>query len=225
MKSLCGALLVLSMAPTAWSGDLDIQVLITRKLSRKSVSPLVYDLRGVAPRTAPAAADPNEFERMVLYLEGGNSAPAPAETVTIEQQDSRFDPDIVIVPVGSTVQFPNSDPIFHNVFSLSRSQPFDLGYFPQGQSRAVKFNHTGVVQVYCHIHAAMYAAIVVTSSRWFGKAAADGRLSWSGVPAGHYRLIAWHKIAGLHAAAIDVPPTGKTAVTIRVPIDVEQGRP
>jgi hypothetical protein len=78
--------------------------------------------------------------------------------------------------------------------------------------------------VYCHIHANMYAAIVVTSSPWYVRPAEDGSFSWSNVPAGHYRLTAWHKIAGLFKTEIDVPENGKTEVTIRIPIDVDTGR-
>src|SRR6202011_3296455 len=99
----------------------------------------------------------NEFDRLVVILEGSTDRPKPAESVVIEQKNMRFEPDFVVVPVGSTVQFPNADPIFHNIFSLSKSQPFDLGYYPQGQSRTVKFHNPGVIQVYCHIHANMYA--------------------------------------------------------------------
>ncbi len=102
----------------------------------------------------------------------------------LNQQGSRFDPELIVVPTGSTIQFPNLDPIFHNVFSLSKARKFDLGYYPEGQSRSVKFNDAGVVQVYCHIHANMYAAIVVTDSPWYVKPEADGSFSFSNVPAG-----------------------------------------
>ena len=85
----------------------------------------------------------------------------------------------------------------------------------------MKSNQAGIVQVYCHIHANMYAAIVVTASDWFAKPSADGGFSFSDVPAGHYRIIAWRKIAGLHKVEVDVPDTGNANVTIRVPADVE----
>ena len=149
-------------------------------------------------------------------------APKTPVTEMLNQVRARFEPDLIVVPVGSTVEFPNSDPIFHNVFSLSKAQPFDLGYYPQGQSRTVKFNNPGVVQVYCHIHSNMYAAIVVTASPWFQKPASDGSFSFSNVPAGRYRLTAWHKIAGLHKVDVDVPEAGVADVTIRVPVDTEQ---
>ena len=88
----------------------------------------------------------------------------------------------------------------------------------------MKFNQSGIVQVYCHIHANMYAAIVVTSSPRYARSAEDGSFSWSNVPAGHYRLSAWHKIAGLFKTEIDVAENGKTEATIRIPIDVDTER-
>jgi plastocyanin len=163
----------------------------------------------------------NEFERTVVFVEGGNAAPRPPLTATVEQRNSRFVPDLIILPVGSTVQFPNADPIFHNVFSLSKVHPFDLGYYPKSQSRSVTFSHPGVVQVYCHIHADMYGAIVVTDSPWYGQPSSDGNFSFRGIPSGHYRVVAWHKVAGAHAAWVDIPENGPAEVTIGVPIEVE----
>ena len=148
--------------------------------------------------------------------------PRAQQNYTLIQKDKQFIPHILVVRTGSSVDFPNLDPFFHNVFSLSKVQPFDLGYYPEGQSRAVKFNSPGVVQVYCHIHANMYAAIVVTASPWFQKPSPDGSFSFSNVPAGRYRLTAWHKIAGLHKVNVEVPETGAVDVTIRVPVDAEQ---
>lgn len=221
---------LLSLALPLLAGDVHGRAIITRRLSRKAVSPIVYNLRGTATPLAPAAAEPvNEFDRMVVILEPAKenskgpqaAASKPPVTAMLDQQGARFDPDLIVIPVGSTVEFPNSDPIFHNVFSLSKAQPFDLGYYPRGESRSVRFEHPGVIQVYCHIHANMYAAIVVTASPWFQKPAADGSFSFSNVPPGRYRLTAWHKIAGLHKVNVDVPASGTAEVAIRVPVDTE----
>lgn len=214
------AALLLSVLPIL-AGDVIGHAVITKRLSKKPLSPIAYNLRGTAPPTAPAAEALNEFDRMVVILEGGPASPKPPVKEVLDQRDTRFDPEIVVVPTGSTVEFPNWDPIFHNVFSLSKTQPFDLGFYPKGQSRTVKFNHPGIVQVYCHIHANMYAAIIVTSSPWYAKPSAGGAFSWEDVPAGHYRLIAWHKIAGVFRTEVDVPESGKAEVTIQVPVDME----
>jgi|ERR1700678_2292521 plastocyanin len=225
LVSLVSGLLLLALH--AMAGDVHGRALVTKRLSKKALSPIVYNLRGTATPLAPRDTEPvNEFDRMVVILEpdksGSKLSPKPPVTETLNQQGARFEPDLIVIPTGSTVEFPNLDPIFHNVFSLSKIQPFDLGYYPQGQSRAVKFNSPGVIQVYCHIHANMYAAIVVTASPWFQKPSSDGSFSFSNVPAGRYRLTAWHKIAGLHKVNVEVPETGAADVTIRVPVDAEQ---
>jgi plastocyanin len=214
------AILLLSVLPIL-AGEVIGRAVITKRLTKKALSPVVYNLRGTAPPAAPASEPVNEFDRMVVVLEGGSLPSKPPVTAVLDQRNGRFDPEIVIVPTGSAVDFPNFDPIFHNVFSLSKTQPFDLGFYPKGQSRTVKFNHPGIVQVYCHIHANMYAAIIVTSSPWYGKPSGDGSFSWNDVPAGHYRLSAWHKIAGLYKTEVNVPESGKVEVSIQVPVDVE----
>jgi plastocyanin len=225
MKSryLLASLFVLVLS--GFAGDLTGHAVITRKLTKKPVSPTVYNLRGTAPPSAPAETERlSEFDQMVILLEGESVTPQTPVTVSMDQHNMRFEPDLVVIPIGSTVQFPNSDPIFHSVFSLSRAQPFDLGFYPRGQSRTVKFNRSGIVQVYCHIHANMYAAIVVTSSPWYGKPSEDGGFAFTNVPAGHYRVVAWHKIAGVYHAETDIPERGKAEVTIHVPLDVEPRR-
>jgi plastocyanin len=217
------AISLIALTSTLWAGDISGRAIITKKLGKKSVAPVVYNLRGTAPPAAGTDTESaaGEFERMVVMLEGGSLPPKPPVTALLDQHNLRFSTGLIVIPVGSTVEFPNSDSIFHNVFSLSKTQPFDLGFYPRGQSRSVKFNHPGIVQVYCHIHANMYAAIVVTDSPWFAKPAADGSFSWEGIPAGHYRLLAWHNVAGMHSVEVTVPPTGKVDVSIRVPLDVE----
>jgi plastocyanin len=217
---------LLALVLPALAGDVVGHALITKRLTKKALSPIVYNLRGATPSPSsyPETERSSELDRLVIILEGGAARSKSPETVVIDQRNMRFEPDLVVVPVGSTAQFPNSDPIFHNIFSLSKTQPFDLGFYSQGQSRTVKFNHSGIVQVYCHIHANMYAAIVVTASPWYARPAADGSFTWSNIPAGHYRIIAWHKIAGLFKTEIDVPESGKTEATIRIPIDVDSER-
>jgi plastocyanin len=205
-----------------FAGDMTGHAFITKRLTRKALTPIVYNLRGTAAPVASTDTQPvNEFERMVVILEGGKQPRQHPVSAVLNQHDARFDPELIVVPTGSTVQFPNLDPIFHNVFSLSKARKFDLGYYPQGQSRSVKFSAPGIVQVYCHIHANMYAAIVVTDSPWFAKPAADGGFSFSNVPAGRYRLTAWHKIAGYYKVNVVVPETGSVDVKISVPVDTE----
>ena len=84
----------------------------------------------------------------------------------MEQQNRRFAPDLVVIPAGSSVSFPNFDPIFHNVFSLSKAKSFDLGNYSKGQTRMVTFPKPGIVAVYCHLHPNMAGTIVVTPNQW-----------------------------------------------------------
>ena len=148
--------------------DIHGTIVIDRKLSRHNVTASVgmYQ-RGVAVELgADGEADPLAFERshVAVYLEGGTkSAAAEFPKASIEQKDRRFAPDLVVIPAGSTVSFPNFDPIFHNVFSLSKAKSFDLGNYPEGQSRLVTFPVPGVVAVYCHLHSNMAASIVVAT--------------------------------------------------------------
>jgi hypothetical protein len=222
MKFLCPVTGLLLLALNAVAGDVTGHVYVTKRLTKKALSPIVYNLRGTAGSAAPPATEPvNEFDRMVMILDGGKLPPKPPVSSVLNQQGSRFDPELIVVPTGSTVQFPNLDPIFHNVFSLSKVRKFDLGYYPQGQNRAVKFDVAGVVQVYCHIHANMYAAIVVTDSPWYAKPGGDGSFSFSNVPQGNYRLTVWHKIAGYRKVDVVVPETGSVEVNISVPVDME----
>lgn len=224
MKLLCLAVGLLAWSLPGAAGDLTGRVLITKRLTRKAVSPPPYEMRGMAMATTSepeASSLETEFDRTVVILEGKSLQSKPPVTTVMTQHNTSFEPGLIVIPVGSTVQFPNGDPVFHNVFSLSGAKSFDLGYFPKGESRTVKFDRSGIVQVYCHIHTNMYAAIVVTSSPFYGKPSEDGSFTWTNIPAGHYRVMAWHKVAGLYKAEVDVPEKGTAAVDVRIPIDIE----
>jgi plastocyanin len=221
---LSTAVLVAWLAPGAQAAEVSGVILINKKIEKRNVAPAVYDLRGAAVPNKSSPEPRNEFDRIAVWLEpdnGGARASKPI-TATIEQRDRRFDPELLIVPVGSTVAFPNQDPIFHNIFSLSRAQSFDLGYYPKGQSRSVRFQRPGVVQVYCHVHPNMYAAVVVTDTPWFGKPGAGGTVSWKDVPPGKYRMLAWHKVAGLFRKDVTVPDAGPVSVTLSIPLDEDE---
>jgi plastocyanin len=134
--------------------------------------------------------DPLTFERMrvVIYLEGELSS-EPLTTI-MEQKNRKFTPDTVVIPAGSTVSFPNLDPIFHNVFSLSKPKTFDLGNYPKDHTRTITLPKPGIVLVDCHLHPNMAGVIVVTPNKWSAKADAAGRFLISGVPPGSYRIVA-----------------------------------
>src|ERR1700736_1365344 len=127
------AILLVSVLPIL-AGEVIGRAVITKRLTKKALSPVVYNLRGTAPPASPASDPVNEFDRMVVVLEGGSLPSKPSVTAVLDQRNGRFDPEIVIVPTGSTVDFPNFDPIFHNVFSLSKTQPFVLGFIPRARA-------------------------------------------------------------------------------------------
>jgi plastocyanin len=186
---------------------------------RKSVPPSIYDLRGIAVHdTHRSAENAGHFGRVAVWLEDSPVSASPV-TATMQQHNLRFEPDMLIVPTGSKILFPNFDPIFHNIFSLSRIQPFDLGYYAEGKSREMRFLKEGIVQVYCHVHPEMYAVIVVTSSRWTARPSSDGTFSWTDVPPGKYRVLVWQRSTGLSHKVVVVPATGAVQVRFSLPDD------
>jgi hypothetical protein len=124
---------------------------------------------------------------------------------------------MVVIPVGSSVSFPNFDPIFHNVFSLSKAKSFDLGNYPKGQTRAVMFPAAGVVAVYCHLHSNMAATVVVTPNRWAVRADANGAFDLKDIPPGTYTVVAWHKTAGTFRKAVTIGERGDVEISFTLP--------
>ncbi|MGB6193447.1 MAG: carboxypeptidase regulatory-like domain-containing protein [Terracidiphilus sp.] len=203
-------------------------ILIKKRLTRPSVTPAVsvYQRGTTVELGADEERDPIAYERsrVILYLEGPAPAPidltvTPSDSYQIKQIDRRFLPDLIVVPVGSTVSFPNMDPIFHNVFSLSRPRTFDLGSYDRGQTRRVRFPKPGIVDVYCHLHPNMEATIVVTPNRWYAQPDRAGRYQISGVPHGEYTLVAWHKSAGFFRRRIVVQAGHDTVADFFIPIE------
>ncbi len=209
-------------AVTGYCAELSGHVVITKKLSKKRVTLPVYQLRGATPASVDGSESGNEFSNVAVFLEGQLPPPDEPTRAELEQRGQRFAPQLLVIPVGSTVSFPNGDPIFHNVFSLSAAKKFDLGYYPAGQTRVVKFDAPGVVQVYCHLHPNMYATIVVAPNRWYTKLRDDGAFSFHDVPPGDYRLVAWHMNAGLFHNAVRVSAAGVTDAIIDIPVRGEE---
>jgi plastocyanin len=206
------------------------KIILQKKLAREVFAPAAYNLRTGAVQVGPSETQgTNKFERVAVWLESDRSEPVHFEpphaeraapvAATVQQRNRHFEPELVVVPVGSTVDFPNLDLVFHNLFSLSSVRAFDLGYYPKGQSRRVTFTKPGIVQIYCHVHSNMYAAVVVTSSRWAAKPTGDGTFDWTNVPAGKYRLMAWQRFGGVYRRDIVVEDRSPVLVTITIPED------
>ena len=136
----------------------------------------------------------------------------------MEQKDRQFSPDLIVVPVGSTVSFQNRDPIFHNVFSLSKPKNFDLGNYAKDQTRTVTFTKPGVVLVNCHLHTNMAAVIFVTPNQWSARTDDEGHFEMHAVPPGRHTFIAWHKAAGFFRETVDVKEGQTPVVQFIIPL-------
>ncbi|HLK48784.1 MAG TPA: hypothetical protein VKT49_11650 [Bryobacteraceae bacterium] len=195
-------------------------VQIERRLTRPRVTAAANAYaRGVSVRLhSGLTEDALAFERshVAIYLDGPVT-PKPL-TGSVEQKDRQFFPDMLVVPAGSTVSFPNLDPIFHNVFSLSKAKEFDLGNYPKGRTRTVTFSKPGIVFVNCHLHANMAAVILITPNQWSARPGEDGRFRLSDVPPGTYTIVAWHKAAGFFRQQIIVTEDGAAPVSFFIPL-------
>jgi plastocyanin len=159
---------------------------------------------------APALAPASELRHVVVYLQDAPPRPVTPTKVEIRQRGETFIPRVVAIPIGSEVSFPNDDPIYHNVFSLSRPRSFNLGRYPRGHTRNVKFERPGIVKVFCDIHSHMSATVMVFNHPWFAVPAEDGRFELPAVPAGERDITAWHERLGDTTQRVRVEP-GRTA--------------
>lgn len=177
----------------------------------------VYPTRRVTkppPRTS-------EISNVIVFLKDapphrGELAPM---NVTIAQKDEAFVPRVVAITRGSTVDFPNSDPFFHNVFSLSKGANFDLGRYPRGVSKSRQFTNAGLVKVYCHIHSHMTASIMVFDHPYFRIPSAEGQFTLDDVPAGSYQISAWHERIGESVEAVRVEAGSAARVEFALPVN------
>lgn len=146
----------------------------------------------------PAVRKNSDFSGVVVWLDpaSGSAPEAPKRgKVEMVQKGKRFLPHLLAITVGTTVDFPNYDPIFHNAFSNYNGEIFDVGLYPPGTSRAITFKREGIVRVFCNIHPAMSAIIVVLKSPYFATSAKSGEFSIANVSPGSYRLRVFHERA------------------------------
>ena len=152
-------------------------------------------------RPAPDLSD------TVVYIEGVASGMKPTRA-TITMKGKSFSPHVVVIGVGGTVEFPNEDPIFHNAFSVSGDNRFDMELYKRPKVGSFTFQHPGIVKVYCNIHPQMSAVVVVRDNPLFTKAAADGVFTIENVPAGKYAVKAWHERGGEAGTEVSVTDAG-----------------
>jgi plastocyanin len=162
---MCAILLLAALAPTgARADELSGELLTSRGPAREAV----------------------------VYLDCDKKA-APLTRAVIDQRDKTFLPHITVVTVGTTIQFPNHDTVFHNVFAYFHAKKFDLGMYPRGASRSVTFDKTGLVSLLCNVHSEMSAYIMVVETPYYAVTDKQGRFRIKDLPTGTYVLHAWHE--------------------------------
>jgi plastocyanin len=151
----------------------------------------------------------------VLVYVVGFEEPAPDVTPEVLQKGKKFIPDLIAITADQSISFPNGDPLLHNVFSPTERRRFDLGSYPEGDTRIRTFPSPGVSDVYCNIHPEMSATIVVLPNRRFGFAGADGSVRIDDVPAGAWTVFAYSRRAARPVSAkVEVTATGTATVAL-----------
>ncbi len=195
---------------------------ISVSLGLGSVAPLAAGtLRGRVEMLEKKGKKAGDLSEVVVWVEGPQVTPEPTKT-TITMTKKRFEPHLVIVPVGGSVVFPNLDPILHNAFSVSGKNRFDLQLYKKPESRAQTFEHPGIVRVYCNIHPQMSAFVVVRDNPFWTQASRDGRFSIADVPAGRWVVKAWHPRAREISQKVAVAEEG--AVDLGLTLDASRYR-
>ena len=197
-------------------GTVTGRVTLTSRMRGTPISTNAYAGRTVDGQRPPASP---EMRAVVVYL---GDVPfvdeLPTSTTQIKQEHESFSPRVAAITRGSTVDFPNFDPFFHNVFSLSGTGSFDLGRYQEGHSRSRTFVKAGIVKVYCHIHSQMSATIVVFNHPYFTTPDADGQFTIGNVPPGTYSLVGWHERVGEQKTRVTVTAGRTTVSAISLPL-------
>jgi plastocyanin len=170
-------------------------------------------LSAVRPMTEPGAAEGAALDtrrQAVVFFEdvpAGGEAPQEMHA-RMHQTNETFVPHLLAITTGSTVDFPNDDKTYHNVFSLSKPKRFDLGRYAAGRSKSVTFDRPGIVRVFCDIHSHMNAFILVFGHRFFAVTDESGRYRIERVPPGTYRVTAWYEGAAQQSRQVTIPAGG-----------------
>jgi plastocyanin len=152
--------------------------------------------RQTAPKAAKSSESQPDSSNVVLWLTplDGNASPnASAPVPQLVQRNKSFEPHVLVVQVGASVQFPNKDPYFHNVFSLYDGKRFDLGLYEAGSTKTVHFDRPGVSFLFCNIHPEMSAVVIAVDSPYHALSDRAGQISIAAVPDGRYRMHVWYE--------------------------------
>jgi plastocyanin len=186
---------------------------IRGRVELRRVAPPVERRPGVADLGAPSERDPVDRLRSVVYLETaprGAFEQSELSRAVMDQRNETFVPHVLAITTGTTVDFPNSDRIYHNVFSLSKTRSFDLGRYAVGRSKSIRFDRPGIVRVFCDIHSHMSAFILVFTHPFFAVTDAEGRYRIENIPPGTYSVVAWNEGLASEPKPITVPDGAAT---------------
>jgi plastocyanin len=183
---LTAAYCTMLIGPALLAQGADVSAKIVMHTDKRTTS--------TAHKTAPSVAN------VVVWLsplqaEDPKPAPAPHPPYRLLQKDKQFHPHLLVVPTGTSVEFPNADPFFHNVFSLFNGKRFDLGLYESGTSRSVRFDREGISYIFCNIHPEMGAVVLALSTPYYAVSGDDGVITIHGVPLGSYRMNVWSENA------------------------------
>lgn len=203
-------------AAPAWAGVVEgtVQLGGAKEPAPAMLSP--YARRRYSPPVAASGGSGQSEDVVVYVLVDRGAPPAKGREVTTTQRDLTILPHVTAVQVGTRVHFPNEDDVFHNLFSLSSAHRFNLGRYPEGDSRSEVFERAGVVRMFCDIHSEMSGVILVLDTPHFTRADADGRFRITGLPAGRHRVVAWHEAAGADTVEVVLRADGKATAHLRL---------
>ena len=165
------------------------------------------DIRGIARTNGKPQGD------AVVWLDAPDAPRPTAAASVIRQVDLKFLPRVLAVQVGSTVEFPNDDRVFHNVFSFHDGKRFDLGLYPTGTTKHVTFDRPGVSRLFCNIHPRMAGYVMAVASPYFAVSDASGHFTLRGVPAGAHVYHAWRPSGAPLKGSVTVGPEARLEIT------------
>lgn len=172
------------------------------------------------PAGSPALSGAVEDDLVVVWIDGPPRGALPKTKPSMSQRGLRFAPAFQVVVAGQTVAMPNDDDVAHNVFSYSPSQRFNLGLYPKGESKDVVFDYPGVVDIYCSIHRAMKAKILVVPNEYYVLGRIGEQLTLHNVPPGSWKLKVWHRQFGIQETKVVVTERGKVSVPVTLGANV-----
>ncbi len=202
-----------ALAAPASAGTLSGRIVV--RSAAPAAAPELHAYPGQASAMANARRMPRGLvSDAVVFVQ---TAPASADSIyavrakrpELRQRNECFEPRVVAIATGGSVDFPNDDPVYHNVFSPSPVKRFDLGKYPKGQSRRVTFARAGLVNVFCDIHSHMQAFVLVIPHPVFARPDREGNFTLPDLPAGRYRVRVWHPDFTETERDVDVPDQGE----------------